>query len=471
MKKRGLSMINLRKCFGIFLLLACLNVVSAAIEISKSPVNDIVVSEIGEPAIFNLEIKNLGNPDSFEIYTLVSGIDIKPKESVYLASGETKKVAIKVYFDKRVLKDRETLSFEYRITGQQTGVTKDILSIKAYNFETALSILAENIRQNQKETKIFVKNRINYEFKGLDLKASSEFFDGSFKLDLNPLEEKTFIAGLNQEKLSRAVGGSYILSSTLTIDNSSGKVMSIFNFEEKTDIKKEEKTSGLFIRKFSSGNTNQGTMPAMARISVKRNWFTRILTSSNIKPSDTRTEGLSTIFVFEKELQPGEEFYVEVRTNYLFPLILLVLIVGGAWAFIYYVFKRRILVIKKRVALVKTKKGEFALKITLYIKALKSVEKVSVMDNIPALVKLYDKFGILKPNRIDEMNRRVEWDFEALSQDEERVISYVIYSKLGVFGRFDLPEAAAIYEENGEIYETESNKVVLYFNEEREKEH
>jgi hypothetical protein len=461
-------MIKLRKYLGLFLLLFCLNVVSAAIEISKSPVNDIVVSEIGEPAIFNLQIKNLGNPDSFEVYTLVSGIDISPKESLYLASGEAKNVTIKVYFDKRVLKDRETLSFEYRVTGQQTGVTKEILSIKAYNFETALSILAENIKRNQKETKISVKNRINYAFNNLEFKASSEFFEDSFKLNLKPLEEKTFTASLNQEKLSRAVGGSYILSSTLTLGNSSGKVMSIFNFEEKTDIRKEEKTSGFFIRKFSSRNINQGTMPAMARVSVKRDWFTRILTSSNIKPSDTKREGLSTILVFEKELQPGEELYVQVKTNYLFPLILLILIVGGVWAFIYYVFKRRSLVIKKRVAMVKTKKGEFALKVTLYIKALKNVEKVSVMDNIPALVKLYDKFGILRPNRIDEVNRRVEWDFEALSQDEERVISYVIYSKLGVFGRFDLPEAAAVYEEGNEIYETESNKVILYFDEGRE---
>lgn len=456
-------MSGLGKYFGIFLLLICLNVVSASIEIGKSPVNDIVVSEIGEPAIFNLEIKNLGNPDSFEIYTLVSGIDIKPKEIIYLSSGETKNVTIKVYFDKRVLKDRETLSFEYRVTGQQTGVTKDILSIKAYNFETAISILAEDIKQNQKETKISVKNRINYAFNNLEFKASSEFFEESFKLDLKPFEEKTFTASLNQEKLSRAVGGSYILSSTLTLGNSSGKIMSILNFEEKTDIIKEEKTSGWFIRTFGSRNTNQGTMPAMARVSVKRNWLTKILTSSNIKPSDTKTEGFSTILIFEKEVQPGEEFYVQVRTNYLFPLILLILIVGGVWAFIYYVFKRRSLVIKKRVALVKTKKGEFALKITLYIKALKNVEKVSVMDNIPGLVKLYNKFGILRPNRIDEINRRVEWDFEALSKDEERVISYVIYSKIGVFGRFDLPEVAAVYEENGEIYETESNKVVLYF--------
>lgn len=393
----------------------------------------------------------------------MGGIDINPKESVYISTGETKQVSVIINFDKKVLKERETLSFEYRVTGEKTGVTKDIFSVRVYSFETALSILSENLMLNQKEAKIYVKNLINFNFKDLDLKVSSEFFEDSFKLSLKPFEEKVFSVELDQDKLNRAVGGSYILSSSLTLGNVSGKALSTFNFEERTDISKEEKTSGFLVRKFYSKSINRGTMPGIVRVSVKKDWFGKILTTANIKPSDTENEGIYTWLIFEKELNPGEEFYVEVKTNYWIPVLFVILVAGGTWIFVYYAFKRRNLVIKKRVAMVKTKRGEFALKITLYIRARKTVEKVSVMDNIPQMVKLYDRFGILRPNRIDEVNRRVEWDFEVLNKDEERVVSYVIYSRLGVFGRFDLPEAAAVYEEGNEVYEVESNKVSLRF--------
>jgi len=37
-------------------------------------------------------------------------------------------------------------------------------------------------------------------------------------------------------------------------------------------------------------------------------------------------------------------------------------------------------------------------------------------------------------------------------------MTYIIYSKVGVLGRFALPTATAIYEKEGNIHETESNK-------------
>jgi len=40
---------------------------------------------------------------------------------------------------------------------------------------------------------------------------------------------------------------------------------------------------------------------------------------------------------------------------------------------------------------------------------------------------------------------------------ESRVISYIIYSKVGVLGKFALPTATAIYEKDGNIHEAESN--------------
>ena len=42
---------------------------------------------------------------------------------------------------------------------------------------------------------------------------------------------------------------------------------------------------------------------------------------------------------------------------------------------------------------------------------------------------------------------------------EERVFNYLIYSKVGIVGKFSLPEAIAVFEKNNEIHEVKSNKV------------
>ena len=45
-----------------------------------------------------------------------------------------------------------------------------------------------------------------------------------------------------------------------------------------------------------------------------------------------------------------------------------------------------------------------------------------------------------------------------------RVFTYIIYSKIGVVGKFELPEAKVIYEKGGKVKETTSNKS-FYVNE------
>ena len=62
------------------------------------------------------------------------------------------------------------------------------------------------------------------------------------------------------------------------------------------------------------------------------------------------------------------------------------------------------------------------------------------------------------PKKVDEKNKRIEWYFDRLQAGETRMISYIIYSKVGVLGKFALPTTTAIYEKEGEIHEAESNQ-------------
>jgi len=64
-----------------------------------------------------------------------------------------------------------------------------------------------------------------------------------------------------------------------------------------------------------------------------------------------------------------------------------------------------------------------------------------------------------KPDKIDASSRRIHWNIGDLNAGEERLFSYIVYSKVGVVGKFSLPEATAVFEQNDKIKEVESNKV------------
>jgi hypothetical protein len=70
---------------------------------------------------------------------------------------------------------------------------------------------------------------------------------------------------------------------------------------------------------------------------------------------------------------------------------------------------------------------------------------------------LYEKFGI-RPDKIDAATKRLFWNIERLNSGEERVYSYIIYSKLNVVGRFELPSATAIYQREGKTEQVLSNR-------------
>ena len=114
--------------------------------------------------------------------------------------------------------------------------------------------------------------------------------------------------------------------------------------------------------------------------------------------------------------------------------------------------------LRKKVTFVKTKGGQFALKVTVRVKAKKFIERINIIDKLPPLVKLYERFGAVAPDKIDLTHKRLEWDIESLNKGEERIFSYIIYSKIGVVGRFELPNARIVYEKEGKVKKAESNR-------------
>ena len=57
-----------------------------------------------------------------------------------------------------------------------------------------------------------------------------------------------------------------------------------------------------------------------------------------------------------------------------------------------------------------------------------------------------------------QLSRKLEWDISHLTAGEERVFTYIIYSKINIIGSFELPSASIAFEHNGQREHVFSNK-------------
>jgi len=181
-----------------------------------------------------------------------------------------------------------------------------------------------------------------------------------------------------------------------------------------------------------------------------------MFTSFIPEPDVIERNGFGISYTWNRQVSPGETLKIIVRTNWLFPLLVILFLISIV--ILTKKYSRRDLILKKKVSFVNAKGGEFALKVSILVNSKKHLERVSIIDKIPPLVKVYERFGAEKPSRINDKNKRIEWDLGNLEPEESRVLSYIIYSKVGIMGKFALPEATAIYEKEGEIHESNSNR-------------
>jgi hypothetical protein len=111
--------------------------------------------------------------------------------------------------------------------------------------------------------------------------------------------------------------------------------------------------------------------------------------------------------------------------------------------------------LSKRVYHVKTRGGEFALKVILHVKARTSVDNIEVYDHVPSAMKLFDKAGM--PHKIDGMGR-LSWKIDKLNGGEDRIFSYIIYSPIRIVGRLELSPATAHFTKGSKSKHVASNR-------------
>jgi len=347
-------------------------------------------------------------------------------------------------------------SLPYLIRDQYDEKYEGELEFKIVDLKDVFEIGSSELDPESNTIIFYIRNKENLEFSQVNAVFSSAFFEIEKDFSFAPRERKIFTVELNKEDFDELTSGFYTLEASLTVDNVNEKVSGKINFVEKEIVDESEESYGFIINTNIITKENKGNTVTHVSTSVQRNIISRLFTTFSSAPDSVQRDGFNIYYTWERDLRPGESLNVRVDTNWLIPLIIVLLIV----AIIVMVkrIKRTGLELSKSVSFVKAKGGEFALKVTVNIRAKKYVENVQLIERLPPLVKVYEKFLGERPSKVDERLKKIEWNLGNLEGGEIRSVSYIIYSKIGILGKFALPSATAIFESNGKVEEAQSNK-------------
>lgn len=442
--------------FLMFMIIPISLVSAINLEIEKRVISDVIIKELDNPAVFEFTIRNLDAADSFEFYTLV-GVDIFPAETFTLTEGESKKIIVEIKASDSVKKSSGYYTFVYKIKSSNTGVQEDRLTIRLVNLKDAIGLGTSDITPDSDKIIVYLENKENFNFSSIEAEFSSVFFQATETFSLGAFERKPITINLDKEKLGALIAGPYILVANIEVENVRETLESTIKFLEKSGLVTSETKEGILLSRYEVEKRNEGNLITLAEINVRKDVISRLFTTFNILPEKVERKGFFVSYSWQKELRPGESLKVVTRTNWLLPIIILVAVL--LILLLTQIYLTSDIILRKRISYVKTKGGEFALKVSINVKARRFAEKIEVLDKLPPVVKLYERYGTIVPDKVDIKNKRLGWNIENLNAGGEIILSYIIYSKIGVVGKFELPAATAVYEREGKIKETSSNKV------------
>ena len=436
------------------------------LEVTQPTAKSAMILGLDKPAVVDIEIKNKGMPDNLQFYTYFTS-SMFPKGTVEINGGETKIVRLEFYPPERI-KSSGYQTFDYYIKGQDGSEIKKSLTINVAELDEAFEIGSGEVNLDEETLDIYIHSKVNFNFENLKVKFSSPFFNFEEEFNLEPNQRKDFVVELNQEDFKKLIAGYYTMDAKVQIGKLDAELEAPIKFIEKDILTETKKDYGFIVNTKIITKTNEGNLVSDTQTVIKKNIVSRLFTSFSPEPDLTDRQGFNVYYTWNSEINPGESYEIKVKTNWLVPFLIVILIVVIVGVTKYY--SNRNLVLRKRVSFVRTKGGEFALKVSVFVHAKNFIEKVNVFERVPQIMKIHDKFGIEKPVRIDEKARKLEWHFDKLEKGETRVLNYILYSKVGVVGKFALPRTNALFEREGKIRERNSNQTFFVIEPSQKKE-
>ncbi len=447
----------MKKLLGLLILglLVLPSVLAINITLDKQDAMDVVVSGIDAPAKFTYNITNNGEDDEFFFFNLF-GFTLSPDELVSIDSDQTKTVEI-IVWPRKDLAVRGYYTFPIYIRGKDDSEIEKKLTIKILDLKDCFEVGSSDFDPESNSMSFYIQNLENFEYKDLTAVFKSKFFEQEETFDLKPLEKKDFTVELDKEDFKQLTAGFYTLETKISVEDLEADIEGIIKFVEKDIVEETTKDYGIIINTKIIKKINNGNKIQESQTIISKNIISRLFTTFSLEPNEVKREGAKITYVWNQEINPGETEEIVVKTNWLFPLIILAFL--AIILFFVYQFTNTDVILRKRVSFVKAKGGEFALKVTLFAHSKKYVERVNIVDRLPSLMKIYNRFGGEQPSKVNEKTGLIEWNFEKLEEGETRTLTYIVYSKnVGVMGKFALPAAAVIYQKDGKIHESQSNK-------------
>lgn len=200
---------------------------------------------------------------------------------------------------------------------------------------------------------------------------------------------------------------------------------------------------------------NQGNTQTEAKINASLADYLIPITSFSSKPDNRISKEESTLYQWNRQLEPGETTSVKYTVRYWIPLSALAAILAGL-----------LLINKLRTDVIITKTSretEKGIKIHLELENRSSepLNNLKLKDFVPDVASVNEDFPMAKPViRKTSNGTRLTWEVEELEPGDQRVFEYTIKPLFEVEGKVTLPSAEL---EAGDTKIAETSKVEAEF--------
>ncbi len=423
-----------------------------ALLVDIEPIDDVIIAGIESNATYTFTVTNTDVTDTFQIYSLIEPY-FEPGGFFTIENNETVVLDVIVTpVPQTVQEYRGAYQFQYEIKGEDLGFYVGRMDFTIYDIEDAFEVTALSITPTSSEAIIVIDNVVGFTFEDVTFEVDSPFFSTTITESFAKNESKQFRVPVT--KPSGVSAGEYAVGVGIGAQEASGELLESITYLAETGLSESSASSGMIIRRGTISMTNEGNVDEIATISMSKNILTRLFTVFSEQPARVDKSGLFVYYEWEQVIAPGETYSVTATTNYTLPFLLALFVV--ILIYIIWRMNAQIVTIQKRVTYVKTRGGELALRVRLKVKARKKVTDAVLTDRLPSIAKLYEGFA-RKPDHINHSARTISWNMHTLDAGEERVFTYIMYSKISIVGRLALPLAHVTYKRNGKAGKGESN--------------
>ncbi|WP_414838107.1 hypothetical protein ACK3SF_01765 [Candidatus Nanosalina sp. VS9-1] len=403
----------------------------------------------GEQAVFNVTVFNNASEERRFVldYEFSRSGWIYFDNSRRIPAGESRDFRVTISPGEDAL--QQSYSFKIFVTDFKTDETKVLSDYMRVNRDYRMNVPDFNVNKESflpgetVEASITVQNILP---RIVDDYSISSSFDGEQRdVDTDPLapgalKTYSFEYDISQE----ASPGSRNISIKLVQDGEERVFSRLVQVEEVRKINRSgEMDDRVLIVTGSRNVENNGNSVANLSENITFPSYLDPILDLDPAPSRTVKEEDSNTYIWDFQLQPGEEMTFSYQVNYWIPLALAAIIILG------------LAVLGRLTGSFKISKEveelDEDLKVSLEI--VNDTEgfkpQVTIRDYVPNAAQLQEEFEMAKPEiRKTTDGVEMEWTLEDFKPGERRVIQYRVTPKVEVEDGMELPEAEVI--EDGE---------------------